>query len=79
MPPQLPPENLVINSLIDEADAFLARFRTQHSGLEWRQKILLLVDLHASVKNMAKCANPTIAAKVAARERLRYISWSPTR
>ncbi len=59
-----------VETLIKEAGEVLARYRVQHEGLSWRDKVLLLVELASKVKTLGTCTNPQ-AVKVGARERIR--------
>jgi len=59
-----------IKLLIEEAEAELSKFKVKHTGLDWREKVLLLVEISKSVKNLGKFSNPE-TAKLASRERLR--------
>ncbi len=59
-----------LQALIAEADEKLSAYRRDHSGLSWRQKVLLLVEIAGCVKELGKQSNPN-AARVHARERIR--------
>lgn len=62
--------NNSVELLIGEVDEKLSLYRKEHRGLSWREKVLLLVDLTSSVKQLAKHSNPR-TANIGARERLR--------
>jgi len=59
-----------VELLIAEAEGVLSRYRLSYAGLSWRQKVLLLVELFSTVKNLGVHTDPA-AAKVGARERIR--------
>lgn len=64
------PENKIVESLISEADQVLASYRKKHSGMSWREKILLLVELFSSVKKLGIQSHSYIS-KVNASDRIR--------
>ena len=59
-----------IDSLIKEVESGLSYFKVKHSGLDWREKVLLLVEINKKIKGLGKASNPE-ASKVKARERLK--------
>lgn len=59
-----------IEILVAEVEGNLARYKREYSGLSWREKVLLLVDVSGGVKKLGISTN-AVAAKVGARERLR--------
>jgi hypothetical protein len=59
-----------VDVLISEIERELAEYRAKYEGLSWREKVLLLVEVTASVKEMGVKTNPR-AANVGARERIR--------
>ncbi len=59
-----------IDLLIQEVESALSSYKIKHSGLDWRQKVLLLVEINKGVKSLGIISNPE-SAKVAARERLK--------
>ena len=59
-----------IDSLIKEVESGLSQFKVNHSGLDWRQKVLLLVAVNKKIKGLGKSINP-FAADLKARERLK--------
>lgn len=63
-------ENRVVESLICEIEQKLSAYRQTYQGLSWREKVLLLVGVHTSFRNLSKHTNP-LAAKVRGRERIR--------
>jgi len=68
------PDHETVEILIAEVEARLGRYRRSHEGLSWREKVLLLVEVTGSVKELAKNTNPA-AARVGARERIKlYLS-----
>ncbi len=60
----------IIDILVAEVEENLAHFKREYKGLTWRQKVLLLVELTASVRKLGKSSNPA-AAKLGSRERLK--------
>jgi len=60
----------IVESLIAEIEARLEQYRNDYQGLCWREKVLLLVKVSGSIKQLGKNTNPT-AVKVGARERIR--------
>ena len=63
-------EKNTIEALVAEAEGILSRYRVSYAGMTWREKVLKLVQLSASVKNLGVRTNPQ-AAGVGARERIR--------
>ena len=60
----------LVDQLVREAESVLARYGTSYRGLAWRGKVLLLVELGASVKNLGINTDRD-ASGVGARERIR--------
>ncbi len=63
-------EKKVVESLIFEVERRLSEYRQKYHGLSWREKVLLLVKVHASFRKLSKSTDP-VAATVSARERIR--------
>lgn len=63
-------EKKLIESLIGEVEHRLAQYRQKYQGLSWREKVLLLVRVHASFRKLSKHTDP-VAATVSARERIK--------
>lgn len=59
-----------VEILVAEVEANLAKYSKTYQGMTWREKVLLLVEILGSVKNIGINTNPA-AAKVDARERIR--------
>ena len=59
-----------VDILIQEVEAALSSYKIKHSGLDWRQKVLLLVEINKGIKILGITSNPN-SAKLAARERLK--------
>ena len=64
------PGKSVVDLLIQEAEHRLAAYRRQYKDGSWREKVLLLVELTGTVKDLG-IHTDVEAAKVSARERLR--------
>jgi hypothetical protein len=56
--------------LIAEVEGKLAEYKQHYKGLSWREKVLLLVNIDSSLREMGKHTNPA-AASISARERIR--------
>ena len=59
-----------VELLVAEAEQALTLYNQSYEGLAWREKVLLIVKISASVKELGINTNP-LAAKVASRERIR--------
>jgi len=64
------PNNQTIELLIAEADEALSHYKHRYKKLTWRKKVLTLVDLADSVKQLGINSNKK-ASNVCARERIR--------
>jgi len=64
------PSDPNIEQLIEEAEGTLDRYHRNYKGLSWREKVLVLVELTSSVKELGIHSNMQ-AARVGARERIR--------
>ena len=56
--------------IIRDLDSQLSNYRQSYQGLTWREKVLLLVQVLATLKGLGKDTNPEVS-KVDARERIR--------
>ncbi len=56
--------------LIREVEDKLSHLKVKHKGLSWRDKVLLLVEINSTMKNLGKYSNPE-AAEYGARVRLK--------
>jgi len=63
-------ENKTLEILISEVEEKLALYKRDFSGLSWREKVILLVEVNGSLRQIAVTSNP-VAASVGARERVR--------
>ena len=59
-----------IEILIEEIEQVLSRYRVEHSGLSWRNKVLLLVKVSGGVRKLGINSNPS-TVNVGARERIK--------
>ena len=59
-----------VETLVAEVEVRLTEYRRSYGGLSWREKVLLLVKITGSIKNLGKITNPD-AARVRSRERIR--------
>jgi len=59
-----------IDTLVLEVDEKLSFYKVKFSGLTWREKVLLLVEVSNTIKTLGINSNP-MAANVGARERIR--------
>ncbi len=64
------PNDPNIERLIKEAEGTLDRYHRGYKGLSWREKVLVLVELTYSVKQLGIHSN-TQAVRVGLRERIR--------
>ena len=62
--------NKTVGSLIAETEALLSQYNKSYNGMSWREKVLLLVKVTGTIKQLGIYSNPN-AAKVGARERIR--------
>jgi len=59
-----------VSLLIAAVEEKLQKYKKEHNGLSWRDKVLLLVELNEPVKNLGVYSNSE-ASKVGSRERIR--------
>lgn len=59
-----------VNALVSEVETKLSQYRVKYSGLSWREKVLLLVQVNKAVKGLGINSNSE-AANVGARDRIR--------